>query len=230
MRKNRFVTAIVMLVGAAIVCGLFRFNYNSAYYDGLYDRYIIVNMLALIWVPMATIILVFRANPESFGFVMSIRRQVWLITAALFAGVLLLIMIVARMTAFQDYYPIFRLFDGFEPAFAGYPSTNPFTQAPWLMLYAQASYGMYLFCWEFFFRGFLLFGLQRSLGSFVAVVLQAVAFGLLHWGKPEMLPSFAGGIIMGMLALYAKSFLPVFVLHWAASISLDVMVVLMRPQ
>jgi membrane protease YdiL (CAAX protease family) len=229
LRKNRFVTTAVALVGVGIVCGLFRFNYNPALYGDLYDRYLIVNMLALIWVPMATILLIFRADPATFGFSMVSSRRVWAVTAALFAGLLVLIVIVAHRPAFQSYYPIFRWFRGFEPAFADYPRTNPFAAAPWLMVYAETSYGMYLFCWEFFFRGFLLFGLQRSLGSVAAVVLQALAFGLLHWGKPEMLPSFAGGVILGILALKAKSFLPAFVLHWAASISLDVLVVAFRP-
>jgi membrane protease YdiL (CAAX protease family) len=222
-------TAIVLIVGAAIVCGLFRFNYNPQYYDNLYDRYLIVNMLALIWLPMAVILLMFRATPESFGFAKVKSRQIWVLTVALFAGLFVLIVLAARLPAFQHYYPMFKWFRGFESAFPT-ASSNPFVVAPWLMLYAEASYGMYLFCWEFFFRGFLLFGLQRSLGSVAAVILQAIAFGFLHWGKPEMIPSFAGGVILGILALSARSFLPAFVLHWAASISLDIMVVLSHPK
>lgn len=218
-------TAVVLIVGAAIVCGLFRFNYNPQYYDNLYDRYLIVNMLALIWLPMAVILLMFRDTPESFGFAMVKSRQMWVLTFALFAGLSVLIIIAAGLPSFQEYYPLFKWYRGFEAAFPT-SSSNPFVAAPWLMLYAEASYGMYLFCWEFFFRGFLLFGLQRSLGSVAAVLLQAIAFGLLHWGKPEMIPSFAGGAILGVLALTARSFLPAFVLHWAASISLDIMVAL----
>ena len=42
--------------------------------------------------------------------------------------------------------------------------------------------GFYMFCWEFFFRGFLLFGLQKSrLGAWGAVIVQALLFALLHW-------------------------------------------------
>lgn len=215
-------------MGAAIVFGLFRFNYHPDYYNNLYDRYLIVNMLALIWAPMATVLLVFRASPEAFGFAAPKSRRVWVVTGVLFVGAFFLVMLASRMPAFQHYYPLFKWYRGFEPAFEGYPATNPFTTAPWLMVYALASYGMYLFCWEFFFRGFLLFGLQRSLGPVIAILLQGIAFGLLHWGKPEMLPSFAGGVILGALALSARSFLPAFVLHWALSISLDVMVILYR--
>lgn len=235
MAKNRSVTVVVGLLGAAIVYGLLRFNYTGSWYGFHYDRYLIANMMALLWIPMLTVLLVFRADPASFGFAPVSSRRVWGWVGVLFVGVLVLVVLVARKEAFQTYYPIFRRFDDFRflSAFAsdpqGYLTVNPFTSAPWLMLYAEASYGMYLFCWEFFFRGYLLFGLQKSLGSVAAVILQAIAFGLLHWGKPEMIPSFAGGIVLGMLALNAKSFLPAFVLHWAASISLDVLVVAFRP-
>lgn len=229
MGKNRFVTAVVTLLGAAIVYGLLRFNYTPEWYENQYDRYLIVNMMALLWIPMCTVLLVFKADPTAFGFAPVTTRRVWGWVGLLFAGVLVLVFLVAGRPAFQNYYPIFKDFRGFEAAFAGYPKTNPFTSAPWQMVYAEASYGMYLFCWEFFFRGYMLFGLQKSLGAVAAVILQAIAFGLLHWGKPEMIPSFAGGVILGILALNAKSFVPGFVLHWAAAISLDVLVVAFRP-
>ena len=95
-----------------------------------------------------------------------------------------------------------------------------------LMLYAEASYGLYLFCWEFFFRGYLLFGLLRSIG-WAAVIVQAIAFGLLHLGKPtsEVAASFGAGIVLGILALNAKSFAPCFLLHWASSVAFDLLVV-----
>ena len=220
---------MVALIGAAVVFFLARFNYNPPLYENQYDRYLVVNLIALLLVPMLSITLLFKAEPSAFGLSSTSSKKVWTWVGLLIAGTLVLVFLAARLPAFQNYYPIFRNFAGFSAAFAGYPQTNPFGAAPWLMAYAEASYGLYLFCWEFFFRGYLLFGLQKSLGSIVAVILQAAAFGLLHWGKPEMIPSFAGGIILGILALQAKSFVPCFVLHWAASISLDVMVVTFRP-
>ena len=229
MGKGRSVTVVVALIGAAVVFGLARFNYNPALYSNMYDRYLVVNLIALLLVPMLSITLLLKAEPAAFGMTSVNSKKTWAWVGLLTAGVLVLIFLVARMSSFQGYYPIFKNFSGFEAAFAGYPNTNPFEAAPWLMVYAEASYGLYLFCWEFFFRGYLLFGLQKSLGSIAAVILQAVAFGLLHWGKPEMIPSFAGGIILGILALRSKSFVPCFVLHWAASIGMDVLVVALRP-
>jgi len=69
--------------------------------------------------------------------------------------------------------------------------------------------------WEFFFRGFLLFGLMRLMGP-TAVVAQAVPFALAHLGKPEAetLSTIFGGTLFGWLAWRSRSFLYPFLLHW----------------
>ncbi len=74
---------------------------------------------------------------------------------------------------------------------------------------------VYMACWEWFFRGFLLFTLAQGVGAAAAIVLQAAMFGLAHAGKPplEMASSFAGGLILGAVAWREKSFVPAFVAH-----------------
>ncbi len=220
--KNRAETFLVTIVGVAVVIALWHFNKSAA----TYDRYLVGNLIALFWVPFMTIFLLLREDAANFGFRNTDSRGVWWIVAAMYAALLIGMLFACRWTVFQDYYPIFRHFPEFASAFRAYPAANPFTLEPVLMAYALASYGMYLFCWEFFFRGFLLFGLQRSIGWW-AVIAQAVAFGLLHIGKPmpEVICSFAAGLILGWLALKSKSFLPCFVLHWAASMTFDLLVV-----
>lgn len=228
MGKARFVSLLVAVSGAAIVAALFRFNQSATGYN----QYLVGNLIGLFWVPMLLILLVFRAEPGEFGFALGSSRRVWPVTLVAFVGLAAVLLWVSRWQVFQDHYPWFRHFpQEFWPAFRDYPRANPFSAAPMLMLYAQASYGMYLFCWEFFFRGYLLLGLARSIG-WAAIVVQAAAFALLHYGKPttEMMASFGGGIVLGIIALNAKSFVPCFVLHWAASVTFDILVVLGRPQ
>jgi membrane protease YdiL (CAAX protease family) len=69
--------------------------------------------------------------------------------------------------------------------------------------------------WEFFFRGFLLFGLMRVMGP-TAVLAQAVPFALAHLGKPEAetITTIFGGALFGWLAWRTRSFLYPFLLHW----------------
>ena len=227
MDKNRFVTFVVALVGAAVVAILLQFNRSTT----SYDRYLVGNLIALFFVPMLTILFVFREDPDKFGFALGSSKRTWVVVAVLFAGLLVLMVAASRWQIFQDYYPLFRRYEEFSAWFAhNYPKQNPFTSAPMLMLYAEVSYGLYLFCWEFFFRGYLLFGLMRSIG-WSAVLVQAAAFGLLHLGKPvtEQVASYGAGIILGIIALNARSFVPCFALHWLASLSFDMLVVANRP-
>ena len=229
MTSNRFVTLVVTLVGAAVVAALIQFNRSTT----SYNHYLVGNMIGLFWVPMLTILFAFREDPVRFGFTLGPSKRVWIAVGALFAGLFVVMLATSRWQIFQDYYPLFRRFDEFGKLFApsNYPAKNPFLAAPMLMLYAEASYGMYMFCWEFFFRGYLLFGLMRSIG-WPAILVQAAAFGLLHLGKPvtEQAASYGAGIVLGLIAMNARSFVPCFVLHWAASISFDLLVVAARPQ
>lgn len=222
MGKNRGVTVAVGLVGAAVVAALFQFNRSTS----SYNQYIVGNLIGLFWLPMLAVLFVLREEPAKWGFTIGFSRRIWIIALVMFAGLFALMLPASRWESYQSYYPLFRRFAEFQWLFASYPQVNPLRVAPWLMAYAEISYGMYMFCWEFFFRGFLLLGLSRSIGWW-AVVIQALAFGLLHYGKPptEVAASFGAGVILGIMALNAKSFVPGFVLHWAASVSFDLLVI-----
>jgi membrane protease YdiL (CAAX protease family) len=85
---------------------------------------------------------------------------------------------------------------------------------------------VYMFCWEWFFRGFALFGIAQGLGFVAAIGLQAALFGLAHMGKPsvEMWSAFAGGLVLGTLAWREKSFFPAFLIHALIHISWAILV------
>lgn len=220
--NNKSSLLVVAFVGAAVVAALLQFNKNAI----SYNQYIVGNLIGLFWVPMLTIFLVMRQKPDDYGFTLSSSKKIWIVCGVLYASLVVLMLAACRMSSFQNYYPLFRHYPEFWNAFKDYPAINPYITYPMMMLYAEASYGMYMFCWEYFFRGYLLFGLQKSIGWW-AVLLQAIAFGILHAGKPpvEMIASFGAGIILGIIALKAKSFLPCFVLHWAASITFNLLIV-----
>ena len=69
--------------------------------------------------------------------------------------------------------------------------------------------------WEFFFRGFLLFGYARVFGA-NALWLHAVPFALAHLGKPavETYSTIFGGFLFGLVAWRAQSFVYPFLIHW----------------
>jgi uncharacterized protein len=79
--------------------------------------------------------------------------------------------------------------------------------------------GLNLLGWEFLFRGFLIFGLYRTLGP-AAVLLQAVPFAMAHIGKPEIetMTTVIGGAGFGWVAWRTKSFLYPFLIHWGLNV------------
>ncbi len=87
---------------------------------------------------------------------------------------------------------------------------------------------LYMFCWEWFFRGFALFGMAQGFGFVAAIGLQAAIFGLAHLGKPpiEMGSAFAGGLVLGTLAWHEKSFLPAFLIHAFVHVSWAILVLI----
>ena len=74
---------------------------------------------------------------------------------------------------------------------------------------------LYMFAWEFLFRGYMLFGLERSIGR-SAIFVQAIPFVLLHLGKPflETLLCIPGGFVLGYVAYRTRSVLPCFIIHF----------------
>jgi len=105
-----------------------------------------------------------------------------------------------------------------------YPEFRPARESAAALFKYQIGNGVYMFGWEFFFRGFLLFGVARFAGIRGAILLQAIPFMLLHKGKPEieMMSSFFGAIGLGWFCWRAKSFWPAFLLHWAINIYMEI--------
>jgi hypothetical protein len=69
---------------------------------------------------------------------------------------------------------------------------------------------------EWFFRGFLLFGLLRKVGS-IAVLIQVIPFAMLFWGRPPLVfvAAWPVGLALGFVAWRCQSFLPCVALHGA---------------
>jgi membrane protease YdiL (CAAX protease family) len=80
---------------------------------------------------------------------------------------------------------------------------------------------IYMFAWEFFFRGFLLFGLKEYIGFNKANIIQTLLFFAAHWNKPpiEFYSTLITGMVFGYIALKSKSFWPIVVIHTVIYIS-----------
>lgn len=81
---------------------------------------------------------------------------------------------------------------------------------------------IYMFAWEFIWRGYMLFGLEEKFGYY-AVLIQMIPFLILHNGKPlpETIGAIFGGIALGILAFRTRSFLYGVIVHISIMFSLD---------
>jgi membrane protease YdiL (CAAX protease family) len=142
-------------------------------------------------IPLAVILILFRENPREYGFTLGDWKAGFVVTAL---GILLMAPVI--------YY----LGHGDETMKAYYK--------PWLNGLPWTTF-LDLIGWEFFFRGWILFGYARKFGP-EALWLQAVPFALAHIGKPEVetLSTIFGGFVFGWVAWRTKSFIWPFLIHW----------------
>lgn len=110
-----------------------------------------------------------------------------------------------------------------------YPMLRSLYHKPQLFWRYEIAYVLlYYVAWEFFFRGFLLFGLARDIGATNAILIQTISSCLIHLNKPESetLASIATGIILGIIALRTRSIWYAFVLHASVGVLTDFFVLI----
>ena len=149
----------------------------------------------VIWcfiVPLAIILVIWRERPSAYGLRLGNWRRGLLFTLGSLVLMTPILWIVARTPDFRSYYG------------NSTPTWN------WLILNSVPN----LFSWEFFFRGFLLFGLAQRYGD-DAILLQAIPFAIAHLGKPELetLSTIFGGAAFGYIARRTDSMLYPFLIH-----------------
>jgi uncharacterized protein len=142
--------------------------------------------------PILTITIILRRNPLDFGLRLG-NFKVWgFYVIASFIIALPILYIASRIPMLANYYTI-QQFD--------------------VVKYSLETI-VYLFAWEFLFRGFLLFGLKEKLKE-SSILIQMVPFVLVHFGKPEIetISTILMGIYFGYVAYRGNSYWPAFIIH-----------------
>jgi membrane protease YdiL (CAAX protease family) len=143
-------------------------------------------------VPLAAGWLLFRDKPWDYGIRVGRWKSAIILTVVCLAAMTFILYGVGKMPEFRSCYYEYAI------------------DWPELLL----NYALYMFAWEFLFRGYMLFGLEKSIGK-SAIFVQAIPFVLLHLGKPflETLACIPGGFGFGYVAYRTRSFLPCFIIH-----------------
>ncbi len=147
-------------------------------------------------------------RPHDLGFRLRGTRREFGVVLGLWLALLPVLWFVSRTEAFSRFYP--RL-----------PAAS---RDPQLFVLYESVYLLKWTAWEFFFRGFLLFGLARDLRG-AAVLVSTVPFALMHIGKPEleMLGAVPAGFVLCALAWSSRSIWPGVLLHWGVAVTMDLL-------
>jgi membrane protease YdiL (CAAX protease family) len=163
-------------------------------------------LVILMIVPFSIGKLIEGWRPADFGLSLKGAHKEFLICICLWLALLPILWFVSETFEFQRAYP--RL-DAVKTSGFIFVTYHLYYLIKWI-------------AWEFFFRGFMLFGFKKDLGS-RAVLISTLPFVVVHMNKPtlEMLGSVAGGFILCWIALRSRSIWPGVFLHWLVYVSLE---------
>jgi len=109
-----------------------------------------------------------------------------------------------------------------------YPLYKYYIKSNGEIFFYELSFLIFMFSWEFLFRGFLIPLLRKKTGLFLAIAISTIIFSLAHYGKPqtEIYSSIFGGILLGYLTVYFKSVYPAVLSHFFLSFTMNMFVML----
>ena len=155
-----------------------------------------------------------KCRIRDYGFRLSQGKLGWRLVVGVCALMIpILILALQLFPAFQYRYPLCKIAGSRWQLFIPY----------------ELAYGVYMFSWEFFFRGFMLFGLERKFGRY-SILIQTLPFAVMHYNKPfpEAIGSIIAGALLGVVALETRSFIYGAAIHWFVAMTMDVLALAWR--
>ena len=190
-------------------CKYFSNDANADLYGFVY--WFIGDCISLFVIPLLVIKILFKKSIKEYGIQFGDFNFGLKVAIAAMLVMLPVIWVMSSRADFASQYP--QLFSA---------------KTDWIkfIIYETALF-MYLFSWEFIWRGFMLFGLEKKFG-FYAIFMQMIPFVILHNGKPviETLSAIVGAVVLGIIALRTRSFIYGVIMHFGIVFSIDLISIL----
>jgi membrane protease YdiL (CAAX protease family) len=170
-------------------------------------------VLLYLVIPALVVKFAFRERLRDYGLGWGGLHRHWHFYVGVLAAMLPVVIGAARTPYFQQTYP-----------FYDYVSASLFGFLLW-----QAAYGLQFLAVEFFFRGFLLFGLRPTFGVH-ALLIGMAPYCMIHFQKPmgEALGAIVAGFLLNYLALKNRSIWGGAFLHWMIALTMDAAAIFFR--
>jgi membrane protease YdiL (CAAX protease family) len=189
--------------------GRFLLNPAKELYPHLYSFGAAFLLLGVL--PAIIVCALWNEGPSDWGLALGQKKLTSsIVSVALFIIMLPVLAYASKLPLIMAWHPLSRLAAWHQKA---------------LIIYEIALF-LYLVGWEFFFRGFLLFGLNKKFGD-GAIFIQSVPYAIMYLGRPqiEALGAIPAGIALGYLASRSGSVWYGIILHWTCALTLDLFVI-----
>ncbi len=184
-------------------------DWSSVNQDGL-----VANVYSASWgylfyllIPLAIIIFVLKESPARYGLRFYLTKRTATIYVGLILAMMPLLFWASTRADFQRTYPFVK---DFGDAWV------------WSLIVWEVVRVTRFLCLEFFFRGYLLFGLEGKLG-YSAIAVGTIPYGLIHFAKPfpEAMGAIVAGAVLGVLALRTRTVVGGAIIHGSIAVSMD---------
>ena len=190
---------------------LFSYLTKRGYYElGFLLYWASWRIIGFLFIPLLAVALHPRLRKVPLG--LSFRgmsEHLW-IYLVLFLPVLVAVFIASFFEEFSSYYPFYSL-----------AHRSLFDFAIWEIFYVVQFLAL-----EFFFRGFMIQPLRRSMGT-LPIFAMMIPYVMIHFGKPmmECFGAIIAGIVLGTLALRTRSIWSGFLIHVSVALSMDLLAI-----
>lgn len=166
-------------------------------------------------IPALYVRFVLKEQIRNYGFNFKNAARHLHIYLLMFLCVVPLVLLASRSPSFLHRYPFYRN--------AGHSWTE--------LIAWESVYALQFVTLEFFFRGFLLFALARSIGAY-SIFVMVMPYNMIHFHKPfpEAVVAIIAGIALGTLALRTRSIFGGMIIHIGVAWSMDLLALVHKGQ